>query len=388
MSQHAQSVPNRSTQESATVPNRGPEGHQPAPSPADIKRWRQYLADERAEAAVYRDLAQNRGGEERDILLALAEAEGRHEAHWLALLGDHAGKPRPASVRSRMLGFLARHFGSVFVLALAQRAEGRSPYAKDPNATDAMAADEQIHEEVVRGLATRGRNRLAGTFRAAVFGANDGLVSNLSLVMGMAASGVASSVVLLSGIAGLLAGAMSMGAGEFISVRSQRELLAATRPTQVTLAAAPKLDLEHNELLLVYLARGMSHEAAEHRVAERMGLLSCDCDPSLSLQPELPDEEDQHEAVGTAWGAALSSFCFFASGAIIPILPFLFGLTGVTALVVAGVLVGVALLATGGTVGLLSGTSPLTRGLRQLGIGLGAAAVTYVLGLLFGTVVG
>nr|WP_228379670.1 VIT1/CCC1 family protein [Pseudarthrobacter enclensis] len=370
------------------MPNPGPEGHHPAPSPADIKRWRQYLADERAEAAVYRDLAQNRGGEERDILLALAEAEGRHEAHWLALLGDHAGKPRPASVRSRMLGFLARHFGSVFVLALAQRAEGRSPYAKDPNATDAMAADEQIHEEVVRGLATRGRNRLAGTFRAAVFGANDGLVSNLSLVMGMAASGVASSVVLLSGIAGLLAGAMSMGAGEFISVRSQRELLAATRPTQVTLAAAPKLDLEHNELLLVYLARGMSHEAAEHRVAERMGLLSCDCDPSLSLQPELPDDEDQHEAVGTAWGAALSSFCFFASGAIIPILPFLFGLTGVTALVVAGVLVGVALLATGGTVGLLSGTSPLTRGLRQLGIGLGAAAVTYVLGLLFGTVVG
>ncbi len=391
MSQHAQSTPNHSTPHHSTpesAARTGAAGHHPTPSSADLKRWRQYLADERAEAAVYRDLAQNREGEEREILLALAEAEGRHEAHWLGLLGDQAGKPRPASARSRMLGFLARHFGSVFVLALAQRAEGRSPYAKDPNATEAMAADEQIHEEVVRGLATRGRNRLAGTFRAAVFGANDGLVSNLSLVMGMAASGVASSVVLLSGIAGLLAGAMSMGAGEFISVRSQRELLAATRPTQVTLAAAPKLDLEHNELLLVYLARGMSHEAAEHRVAERMGLLSCDCDPSLSLQPELPEEEDQHEAVGTAWGAALSSFCFFASGAIIPILPFLFGLTGVTALVVAGALVGVALLATGGVVGLLSGTSPLTRGLRQLGIGLGAAAVTYLLGLVFGTVVG
>ena len=130
-------------------------------SPADIKRWRQYLADERAEAAVYRDLAQNREGEERDILLALAEAEGRHEAHWLQLLGGHAGKPRPASLRSQLLGFLARHFGSVFVLALAQRAEGRSPYASDPSATPAMVADEQIHEEVVRGLATRGRNRLA-----------------------------------------------------------------------------------------------------------------------------------------------------------------------------------------------------------------------------------
>jgi VIT1/CCC1 family predicted Fe2+/Mn2+ transporter len=360
----------------------------PQPTPADLRRWRQYLADERAEAAVYRDLAQNRDGEERAILLALAEAEGRHEAHWLRLLGDHAQKSRPASLRSQFLGFLARHFGSVFVLALAQRAEGRSPYALDPNATDAMAADEQIHEEVVRGLATRGRNRLAGTFRAAVFGANDGLVSNLSLVMGMAASGVASGVVLLSGVAGLLAGAMSMAAGEFVSVRSQRELLAATRPTQITLAAAPKLDIEHNELMLVYLARGMSHEAAEHRVAERMGLLSCDCDPSLSLQPELPEPEDQHEAVGTAWGAALSSFCFFASGAVVPILPFLFGLTGVAALVVAAVLVGLALLATGGIVGLLSGTSPLTRGLRQLGIGLGAAAVTYVLGLAFGTVLG
>ncbi|MDP9889648.1 VIT1/CCC1 transporter family protein [Pseudarthrobacter enclensis] len=380
MSQHARSESHATPPEVPTGPNQ--------PSPSNIKRWRQYLADERAEAAVYRDLAQNREGEERDILLALAEAEGRHEAHWLALLGEHAGKPKRASSRSRFLGFLARHFGSVFVLALAQRAEGRSPYAKDPNATDAMAADEQIHEEVVRGLATRGRNRLAGTFRAAVFGANDGLVSNLSLVMGMAASGVASSVVLLSGIAGLLAGAMSMGAGEFISVRSQRELLAATRPTQVTLAAAPKLDLEHNELLLVYRARGMSLEAAEHRVAERMGLLSCDCDPSLSLQPDLPEEVDQHEAVGTAWGAALSSFCFFASGAIVPILPFLFGLTGVTALVVAGALVGISLMTTGAAVGLLSGTSPLTRGLRQLAIGLGAAAITYLLGLLFGTAVG
>ena len=178
-----------------------------------------------------------------------------------------------------------------------------------------------------------------------------------------------------------------MGAGEFVSVRSQRELLAATRPTQVTLAAAPQLDIEHNELLLVYLARGMSREAAEHRVAERMGLFTCDCDPSLSLHPELPETEDEHEAVGTAWGAALSSFCFFASGAIVPIIPFLFGMTGIGALMVAAVLVGIALLATGGTVGLLSGTSPLTRGLRQLAIGLGAAGVTYLLGMAFGAVI-
>lgn len=358
------------------------------PSSSDIKRWRQYLADERAEAAVYRQLAQRRDGEEREILLALAEAEGRHEAHWLRVLGEHAGMPKAASLRSQMLGFLARNFGSVFVLALAQRAEGRSPYAKDPAATRAMAADEQIHEEVVRGLATRGRNRLSGTFRAAVFGANDGLVSNLSLVMGMAATGVPATVVLFSGIAGLLAGALSMGAGEYVSVRSQLELLKATRPTQATLTAAPALDIEHNELVLVYLARGMSREAAEHRAAERMGLYSCDCDPSLSLHPEVEETVNEHEAVGSAWGAAISSFCFFASGAIVPILPFIFGMTGFAALAVAGTLVGIALLSTGAVVGLLSGTSPLTRGLRQLAIGLGAAAATYGLGLVFGAVIG
>jgi VIT1/CCC1 family predicted Fe2+/Mn2+ transporter len=346
------------------------------------------LADERAEAAVYRQLAQRRDGEEREILLALAEAEGRHEAHWLKLLGEHAGMPKAASVRSQMLGFLARNFGSVFVLALAQRAEGRSPYAKDQTATRAMAADEQIHEEVVRGLATRGRNRLSGTFRAAVFGANDGLVSNLSLVMGMAATGVPATVVLFSGIAGLLAGALSMGAGEYVSVRSQLELLKATRPTQATLTAAPALDIEHNELVLVYLARGMTREAAEHRAAERMGLYSCDCDPSLSLHPEVEETVNEHEAIGSAWGAAISSFCFFASGAIVPILPFIFGMTGFAALAVAGTLVGIALLSTGAVVGLLSGTSPLTRGLRQLAIGLGAAAATYGLGLVFGAVIG
>ncbi|MGG5171767.1 VIT1/CCC1 transporter family protein [Pseudarthrobacter sp. J1738] len=355
---------------------------------ADIKRWRQYLADECAEAAVYRDLAQRREGEERSILLALAEAEGRHEAHWEQLLGEHAEQKRAASLNSQLLGFLARNFGSVFVLALAQRAEGRSPYATDPAATPAMAADEAIHEEVVRGLATRGRNRLSGTFRAAVFGANDGLVSNLSLVMGMAATGVSSQVVLFSGVAGLLAGALSMGAGEFVSVRSQRELLEASRPTQITLHAAPQLDVDQNELVLVYRARGMSQEAAEHRAAERLGILSCDCDPSLSLQPELPEPEDEHEAVGTAWGAATSSFCFFASGAIIPILPFIFGMAGMPALIVAAVLVGLALLVTGAVVGLLSGTSPLSRALRQLAIGLGAAGATYGLGLLFGATIG
>lgn len=357
-----------------------------APTPRERRRWERYLVNERAEARVYRELAARRDGEEREILSALADAEGRHEAHWLRLLGGEPARlPRP-DARTVMLGWMAKRFGSIFVLALAQSAEARSPYDDEPSATPAMGADEKIHHEVVRGLAARGRRRLSGTFRAAVFGANDGLVSNLALVMGIGATGVSAQFVLFSGMAGLLAGALSMGAGEYVSVRSQRELLFASQPTQVTLSAAPDLDLDANELVLVYKARGMSDEDAEHRAAERMGYFSCDCNPSLSLHPEREaDTAADHETVGSALGAASASFCFFASGALIPILPYILGLTGGTAVLVAVVLVGLALLLTGGVVGLLSGASPAKRGLRQLAIGLGAAAVTYALGLLFGT---
>ncbi len=350
------------------------------PSAASIRRWRQHLADERAEASVYRDLAGHRSGEEREILLALADAEGRHESHWLNLLGEHAGKARGPDLRTRILGVLARRFGSVFVLALAQRAEARSPYEQDRDATATMAADERIHEEVVRGLAARGRNRLSGTFRAAVFGANDGLVSNLSLVVGVSASGAANQFVLLTGLAGLLAGALSMGAGEYVSVRSQRELLEASAPDPGTRTVLPQLDIDANELALVYRARGMDVDQAESHAADVLR----GPQPNMADAPAVA-EVDEHEAIGTGIGAAVSSFCFFASGAVIPVLPYLLGLTGLTAVLVAAVLVGLTLLATGATVGLLSGASPLKRGLRQLVIGFGAAGVTYLLGLLLGT---
>ncbi len=360
------------------------------PRPADLRRWRQHLADERAEAAVYRELARHRTGEEREILLALADAEGRHETHWLELLGDEAGRPRRADLRTRLLGLLARRFGSVFVLALAQRAEARSPYESDSDATSAMAADERIHEEVVRGLAARGRNRLSGTFRAAVFGANDGLVSNLSLVLGISASGVANHVVLLTGLAGLLAGALSMGAGEYVSVRSQRELLEASTPDPHAQTVLPELDLDANELALLYRARGMDADAAQAHADETLRGLGGHVNDRPALPEATPadaggEEADEHEAIGTGMRAAVSSFCFFASGAVIPVLPYLFGLQGLPAVIVAAVLVGLTLVATGAAVGLLSGASPLRRGLRQLAIGYGAAAVTYALGLLFGT---
>lgn len=353
---------------------------EPAPRPADVRRWRRYLADERAEAAVYRDLAARREGEERAILLALAEAEGRHEAHWLELLGPHAARVPAVSVRTRILAFFARRFGSVFVLALAQRAEARSPYERDADATAAMAADERIHGEVVRGLAARGRQRLAGSFRAAVFGANDGLVSNLALVLGIGATGVATGTVLFTGLAGLLAGALSMAAGEFVSVRSQRELLAASTPDPEAHTAVADLDVDANELALVYRARGMGEADAEAR-AEAV-IAATGAGRRERLGP--PASVDEHEAVGSAWGAAASSFAFFASGAVIPVIPYLVGLEGIVAVLTAAVLVGAALLLTGGIVGLLSGASPGKRALRQLAIGYGAAAVTYLLGLVFG----
>src|SRR6201993_5097314 len=189
----------------------GPNDHHVSSS--ELRRWRQHLANERAEAAIYRQLAQRRTGEERAILLELADAEARHEQHWLNLLGDQIGPPESVPLRTLLLAFLARHFGFVFVLALIQRSEVRSSYDEDHDATAAMAADEDIHAEVVRALATRGRDRLSGSFRAAVFGANDGLVSNLALVLGISATGVSSHTVLATGFAGLLAGALSMGAG-------------------------------------------------------------------------------------------------------------------------------------------------------------------------------
>lgn len=357
-----------------------------SPSPAQIKRWRRYLADEESEARIYRYLARRAEGTDREILLQVAEAEKRHQQHWRDMLGEHADVHVRPSMQSLVLQFLAKNFGSVFILAMAQRAESRSPYAEDPDATEEMAADEAIHEEIIRALATSGREKLSGNFRAAVFGANDGLVSNLALTMGITASGASSSMVLLSGIAGLLAGALSMAAGEFVSVRSQRELLDASQPTQVTLRVAHDLDLDSNELELIYRARGMEPDAAHHRAMERFGYMDCDCDPSLSHRED--EDREENVALGTDIGAAAASFAFFASGALVPILPYIFGFSGVFAMVLSLLFVGAALGFTGGVVGLLSGASPLKRGVRQILIGFGAAFVTYLLGLAFGTTVG
>ena len=354
-----------------------------AVSAATRRRWRRYLGNERAEEAVYRELAARSSGDDREILLALAEAEQRHARHWRDLLGlSEADLPR-ADLKTRLLTWGARRFGTIFVLALAQRAETQTPYASDADATKAMAADELIHGEVVRNLAIHGRRKLSGNFRAAVFGANDGLVSNLALVLGIGATGVPAPVVLFTGIAGLLAGALSMAAGEYVSVSSQRELLSAAKPDPAAQAALPDLDLEANELALVYRARGMAEEDAlahARRVIRRVKV----AEAAPSTGPIDHVHSADHEAVGGALGAAAASFAFFASGALVPVLPWLFGLSGSSAVLLAVVMVSLALLVTGAIVGLLAGASPLKRALRQLAIGLGAATATYLLGLAFG----
>nr|WP_245779892.1 VIT1/CCC1 family protein [Actinopolyspora righensis] len=347
------------------------------PSAAKLRAWRRMLADERAEATVYRELADRRHGTEREILLRLAEAEQRHAEHWRRLLGEYIGEPRRATFRMRVLAFLARGFGWIFVLALVQRAETRSNYESTADATEAMAADERVHGEVVRALAAQGRARMSGTLRAAVFGINDGLVSNFALVLGVIGGGADTTLVVLTGLSGLLAGALSMAAGEFVSVSSQRELIAAGKPDDTADGALPLLDVDANELALVYRARGMSATEAERRAEVVLRR-------PVPEQHPAGEEPDGGEVVGSGAKAAASSFAAFAIGALLPVLPFLLGLHGLLAVLVAAVLSGSALLLTGATVGVLSGAAPLPRALRQLAIGAGAAVMTFLLGLVFG----
>lgn len=369
---------------SSPLPAPAPEPPQ-EPTPADIRRWKRHLANERVEERVYRSLAAKRTGVDREILLSLADAERRHQDHWIAHLGDHANEPARPSLNIQVLALMARLFGSIFVLALAQQAETRSPYKKERGATARMAADEQVHAEVVRALAAKSRSRMSGNFRAAVFGANDGLVSNVALVLGVGAAGVASKFILLTGLSGLLAGALSMAAGEFISVRSQHELIEADNPAPQARDALSRLDINANELALVFRARGMEPPEAEH--AARTAISKASSSHAATFLPDSITSPDAGN-LGTPCGAACSSFTFFATGALIPILPYILGMSGVTAMVVSATLVGVALLLTGGAVGVLSGRAPTRRAFRQLLIGYGAATVTIVLGLLFGTVTG
>jgi len=218
----------------------------------------------------------------------------------------------------------------------------------------------------------------SGALRAAVFGMNDGLLSNAALIMGFAGASQNRSLIVLAGISGLLAGAFSMGAGEYVSMRVQREML-----ERLLHLERRELELdpetEQVELAEIYRNKGLSAELSERVAAEVMK------DPDVALDTHAREELglDPDEGLGSPWGAAISSFVMFSVGALIPLLPFFFT-SGRGATVASLTVTALALLVMGALTSLLTGKSPVRSALRQLGIGVAAMAVTYTIGSLLG----
>ena len=218
----------------------------------------------------------------------------------------------------------------------------------------------------------------SGALRAAIFGMNDGLVSNLSLIFGVAGSGVAGEVVVIAGFAGLLAGAFSMGAGEYVSMKVQREVYEQLIHKEAhEIATQP--EEEQRELARMYEAKGIDPETAEQISVALMK------DPQVALETHAREELgiDMKEGLGSPWAAAGSSFVMFSIGAVIPLLPFLFT-SGKGAIIVSAGLSAVTLFAVGSAMTILTGRGVLFSGARMLGIGAVAAAITYWVGSLVG----
>ena len=341
---------------------------------------------------------------ERDPKIAkvysnLAKIEEAHITFWEDLLrsaGETVGERRP-SWRSRVIAWIVRRLGPDAVLSTiaAKEAADRNVYVKQPETSGTrMSSQEQWHTRVLgqllrtqpQGLSgsflgrLEGRHRAVGgnALRAAVLGANDGLCSNLSLVMGVAGASISRHGILITGVAGLIAGAFSMALGEWVSVTSAREL--AEREIRIEsseLQEDPKGEGE--ELQLIYESKGLSGDEAK-RVVDQM--LS---DKTATLDALAREELgiDPTELGGSAYEAALASFMLFALGAIVPILPFI--LTGGRVAVIASVgLSGLALFALGAAITIFTGVTVWRSGSRQLALGLGAAGATFVIGRLIG----
>lgn len=217
-----------------------------------------------------------------------------------------------------------------------------------------------------------------GTLRAAIFGVNDGLVSNAALIMGFAGAGETGSVIVLAGVAGLLAGAFSMGAGEYVSMRVQREVLERMLHLEAhELGSDP--DGEQAELADIYRAKGVPTELAVALATELSK------DPATALDTHAREELgiDPDQGLGSPWGAAASSFVTFSLGALVPLVPFLVT-SGTAGVLVSAVVTGIALLGVGALTARVTGRSPLLSGLRMLAIGGAAAVVTYLIGLALG----
>jgi VIT1/CCC1 family predicted Fe2+/Mn2+ transporter len=366
----------------------------------DIGRYRANLQGEVDSAAMYRAMADLEPQRERaEVYRRLAAVEEIHSSHWrqrLADLGARPREPRP-SWRTKLLILIAKRFGPNVVLPTLRTLEqiDRDQYDHQPESRDTgMPAQERSHARVLSSLAGavrttwdgaaysrfEGRHGAGGgnALRAAVLGANDGLVSNLSLVMGVAGAAFSNQTVLVTGLAGLVAGACSMAMGEWLSVQSSRELYQKQIATEADeLAQVP--DEEKEELVLIYQSKGMDRAAAE-QTAERVMAHKEDALDTL-VREEIGI--NPKELGGSAWSAAAASFFVFMIGAIFPVVPF-FVLRGNTAVIASVVVSGLALFATGAVTSVFTGRSVAFSGLRQLAIGLGAAAVTFGLGRLLG----
>jgi vacuolar iron transporter family protein len=309
----------------------------------------------------------------------LAASAGQQAAFWATRLKE-AGRPVPGDVpldlRARAALALARRIGvkpmrGVFA---AMKVRGVSVYT-----APRPAGHPRPHS--VAEIGRRHRTGGGGNLRAAVFGVNDGLVSNTSLILGMAGASAGSQTLLLTGIAGLLAGALSMAAGEYVSVRSQREVYEYQIGLErEELEQYPQA--EADELALIYEAKGLPREDAR-RLAQTLI-----ADPERALDTLAREELGLNpDELGSPTGAAVSSFLAFAAGAVIPLLPHLLA-DGGTALYGSIALSGVALFGVGAALSLFTGRGALVSGLRMLAIGAAAGAATFAIGGLIGVTVG
>ena len=373
-------------------------------SPSDASRYRANLQGEIDGAAVYRAMAAvEKKPQLASVYERLAEVEERHLSFWeeqLRTIGIEPG-PRKPSWRARAMAMLARRFGPGIVLSTVATLEhvDQGGYDDQPEtAGTGMRDDERSHARVLayvagaspRGIAgetlakLEGRHKAPGgnALRAAVLGANDGLTSNLALVMGVAGAKLTNTAILITGLTGLLAGSCSMAIGEWISVQSARELYQRQVRTEAAeIHSVP--DEEQEELALIYEAKGLPKEEAE-QVAERLMM-----DEQAALDAMVREELglDPNDLGGSPYSAAASSFLLFAIGAIIPLIPY-FITSGTAAFVGAIACAALGLFAIGALITLLTGRSAIFSGTRQLIFGLLAAGVTFFLGRLIGTAVG
>lgn len=340
-----------------------------------LKGWQ----EEKRSAYLYRAVARAEAGSPREALFEeLARAAEEQAGIWAGVIENQGGQVPGAfrpDMRARLVSRLTRHFKprTLRPVLTAMKVRGMSLY------TSPLPHRMPVNvEEIGRRHQTSGAGN---TLRAAVFGVNDGLVSNAALILGVAGATADSNVILLTGSAGLLAGALSMAAGEYISVRSQREMFEYQIGLErEELAQYPQE--EAAELALIYAAKGIPKDEAES-LAKR--LLE---DPERALDTLAREELGLNpDELGSPGRAALASFTAFALGAVIPLAPFVL-MPGSFALPVSIALTGLALFGVGALLSLFTGRQAILGGLRMLGIGGLAGTATYLIGNAMGVALG